>query len=327
MSAVSQIFSEYIPRKNKPTPSGWISFNAPCCIHNGHRADTRKRAGYMNNENGGISYHCFNCGYKCSWQPGRTLSYKIKKIFNWLGVPDAVISQVSLDVIRENTNLGYSSTIPTLPKFKEISLPKFSILLNKKNTKQTSDVQKYIIERSLDLNEYDLYWSPETLYKERFIIPFYFMGKIVGYTARTISKNKIKYITSSQPGFVYGIDSQPTERRRMIVCEGPIDAMLIKSTALLGSEISIQQKLLLDSCKKEIIVVPDRDNSGKKLVDQALEYNWSVSFPTWENNINDIGEAVDKYGRALTLHSILSNIQKNNLKIKLGAKKWFGKNI
>ena len=55
MSTVSQIFSEYIPRKNKITPSGWTSFNAPCCVYNGHRADNRGRGGFMNNPAGGIS--------------------------------------------------------------------------------------------------------------------------------------------------------------------------------------------------------------------------------------------------------------------------------
>lgn len=327
MSAVSQIFSEYIPRKNKTTPSGWTSFNAPCCIHNGHRADSRGRAGYMSTDTGGVSYHCFNCGYKCSWQPGRTVSNKLKKIFTWLGVPDTVISQVSLDVIRENTSLGYTSNIPTLPNFKEISLPDCSILLTNKNYKKTQTVQNYVAQRSLDINEYNLYGSSETIYKERVIIPFYFMGRLVGYTARAVNNNKIKYITSSQPGFIYGIDNQPTQRNLMILCEGPIDAMLMKATALLGSEISSQQKILLDHCKKQIVVVPDRDKAGKKLVEQALEYDWYVSFPLWENNINDIGEAVDKYGRALTLYSIISNKQNNHLKIKLGAKKWFGKNI
>ena len=327
MSTVSQIFSEYIPRKNKITPSGWISFNAPCCVYNGHRADNRGRGGFMNNPAGGISYHCFNCGYKCSWQPGRTLSFKTKKLLTWLGVPDSTIALLALDVIKNNADHVSRSIVPSLPKFKEISLPTNSIKLSKKNQKQTKYIQQYIKQRSLCVDADDFYWSPDVLYKDRFIIPFYFMDKIVGYTARATKENKVKYLTSSQPGFVFGIDTQPTNRNLMIVCEGPIDAMLIKAVSLLGSEISSQQKLLLDSCKKEIVIIPDRDLAGKKLVDQAIENNWSVSFPEWDNNINDVGEAVDKYGRALTLYSVLTTRQDNHLKIKLGAKKWFGKNI
>ena len=33
------------PGKKKKTQSGWTSFNAPCCIHNGHSPDKRMRGG------------------------------------------------------------------------------------------------------------------------------------------------------------------------------------------------------------------------------------------------------------------------------------------
>jgi len=36
-----------LPAGRKKTPSGWIAFNAPCCIHNGETQDKKKRGGIM----------------------------------------------------------------------------------------------------------------------------------------------------------------------------------------------------------------------------------------------------------------------------------------
>jgi len=79
MSIVAETVLTYIPPKRKKTPSGWISFNAPCCQHNGQTVDTRQRGGIIQ-EGENISYHCFNCGFKASWQPGRNLSYKFRNL-------------------------------------------------------------------------------------------------------------------------------------------------------------------------------------------------------------------------------------------------------
>jgi hypothetical protein len=56
-----------------------------------------------------------------------------------------------------------------------------------------------------------------------------------------------------------------------------------------------------------------------KLASQAGELGWSVSFPDWDNDINDINQAVNKYGRLYTLYSIIKAKQSNPLKIKSQA--------
>jgi DNA primase len=107
------------------------------------------------------------------------------------------------------------------------------------------------------------------------------------------------------------------------VCEGPFDAISIDGVAILGSEISDQQKTLINQLKREVIILPDRDSAGKKLVDQAIENNWSVSFPNWDPDIKDANEALLKYGRLATLYSIIRSKETSGLKIKLLSKKWF----
>jgi phenylalanyl-tRNA synthetase beta subunit len=81
--------------------------------------------------------------------------------------------------------------------------------------------------------------------------------------------------------------------------------------------------MLLNRLQKQIIVVPDRDKAGSKLVERAIELGWSVSMPEWAHDINDIGDAVQRYGRLYTLHSIATSADESPLKIRLRAKKWF----
>ena len=60
-------------------------------------------------------------------------------------------------------------------------------------------------------------------------------------------------------------------------------------------------------------MLPDRDQAGIKLAEQALEFGWSVSFPEWGEDIKDVNDAVKKYGRIYTLWSIIDSKESNSL--------------
>ena len=70
--------------------------------------------------------------------------------------------------------------------------------------------------------------------------------------------------------------------------------------------------------------MPDRDEAGEKLIQQAIDLGWSVAMPDWDESVKDVNEAVQAYGKSYTLHSIITSAEHNPLKIQLGAKKWFG---
>ena len=325
MSVVIDTILTVLPSKKKTTPSGWTSFNAPCCHHNGHSADNRGRGGVIQND-GGISFHCFNCGFKCSWQPGRPFSHKMRKLLTWLGAPDDIINKVALDVMRENEGVEIQQKQLQIPTFSTVPLPEDAIKIADITdfSKHSLAVLEYMAQRQLNLDDTDYYWSPSLGYRDRLIIPFYYEGRIVGWTGRSVNPDKKpKYLTEVQPGFVYGLDEQSYNKVFAIVCEGQLDAIHVDGCAIGGSEINDQQAMLLNKLQKQVIVVPDRDKAGSKLVERAIELGYSVSMPDWPSDIIDIGDCVSKYGRLYTLYSIVNVAEESPLKIRLRKKQWF----
>ena len=329
MSVVSETLTQLIPGKSKTTPSGWRSFNSPCCHHNGHSADTRMRGGIL--ESGDqVSYHCFNCGFKASWQPGRPLSHKLRKLLQWLGATDDTITKLSFDVLRINEGVEIQNRIVGIPSFTPIALPDDVRLITDDpcdENRYLTQVKEYMASRKLWVEQgYNYYWSPSLAYRDRFIVPFLYQGRTVGWVARTAHNNsKTKYLLEKQPGFVFNLDQQTHNKVFCIVAEGALDAIQVDGVGLLTNEISDQQSMLLNRLNREIIIVPDRDQAGRNLIERSIELGYSVSMPDWKENIKDISDAVLEYGQLYTLYSIVSAAESSPLKIRLKEKRWFAK--
>jgi hypothetical protein len=72
-----------------------------------------------------------------------------------------------------------------------------------------------------------------------------------------------------------------------------------------------------------VIVVADRDRAGARMINNAIEYGWSVSYPVWLETCKDINEATVKYGKLFVLKTILDSKQSSKLKIELMKKKLY----
>lgn len=320
MSLITDTIRAYLPTKKKQTPSGWISFNAPCCN------DKRQRGGLIFNTGDAISYHCFNCGFKTSWHPGRMLSHKMRNFMQMLNISDDIISKLSLEALRLHETDEIQKITNIVPVFHNRVLPMDAVPLNEISevTDKLLPIFEYISSRGLYLEDYPFYWSPKTGFNNRLIIPFFYESHIVGYTCRKVTDNaNPKYISEQQPGYVFNLDRQTEDRNFVIVCEGPFDAISIDGCALLGSEIKDSQNWLLKRLQKEIILVPDRDHEGLKTVNQAIEHGWSVSMPDWPEGVKDINDAIIKLGRVAALWLIIKAKESYHLKITLRAKTWF----
>ena len=189
--------------------------------------------------------------------------------------------------------------------------------------KKIDALLNYLKARGIDPSWYDFMYSPDFYFNfdQRVIIPFYWRGEIVGYTGRLFEKaEKIKYVTEVQPGYVFNLDAQTWDRKFVIVTEGPFDAITISGVSILGSEVNDIQRDLINGLSRQVIVVPDRDAPGQKLINQAIEFGWSVAFPEWEDSVKDTADAVSKYGRLFVIQSILKSTESNKLKIDLKRK-------
>jgi energy-converting hydrogenase A subunit M len=306
----------YLPAKRKTSTSGWISFNAPCCVHNSENQDRRSRGGLKLSDEG-WSFHCFNCGYTASFVLGRNLSYKARRLLTWLNVPQEEIERVNLESLKHKSIAGLLTERQQMATespgicFEERKLPDDLTL-----AWQLDHSADYLKARGLR-DDYPLFYRTGT--RPGIVIPFTYDNQIVGSSIRFLDSKIPKYINDMQPGYVFGIDLQQDLWNYVLVMEGVFDALSINGLAVLHAEINDAQVRLIRSLGKEVIVVPDQDLAGMKLVDRAVELGWSVSMPEWPD-CKDVNDAVIKYGRLATLITILANKESSKIKIELRKK-------
>lgn len=314
----------YLPSKRKQSPSGWISFNAVCCQHSGQNPDRRQRGGLKTNDQG-WSYHCFNCGYTASFVLGRSVSFKARRLLSWLGVPDAEIDILNLESLRHRSIHGIiddrkrvSDAIQGI-EFQEFDdLPPGSELI----TPNMPFYWNYLRDRCVpedfpamtSIRNDGIHWTRQFV-----AIPFTYDNKLVGWTARFLDNKTPKFISHSQPGYVFGIDQQPADWQHVLVMEGIFDALSIGGLAVMHNTISDAQARLIRSLDREVTVVPDQDQAGIELIDRAIELGWAVSIPNWQD-CKDVNDAVKKYGRLGTVLSIMQARETSKIKIELRKK-------
>ena len=286
----------------------------------------------MTSADGTLSYHCFNCGYKASYILGRRLTQKMRTFMGYIGIPDNTIKKLAIEAMRhEEGDVKYErrkfitfnkKELPKGAKRLEAWLEKYTTLSSTEQNNIDS-LLNYVSSRGIGADWYDFMYSTNTFWNvnKRLLIPFYWRGDIVGFTGRMFEQSeKVKYYTDVQPGYVFNMDAQDWTRKFVIVTEGPFDAITISGVSILGSEINDIQQELINNLNRQVIVVPDRDAPGEKLINQAIDFGWSVSFPEWDNNVLDVADAVKKYGRLFTIQSILKSTESNKLKIDLKRK-------
>lgn len=322
MTLVLDKLRTFLPHNAKTSPSGWISFNAPCCHHRGHKADDRKRGGVMFSD--GFVYNCFNCKYTAYWEPGRPVSEKLKSLCRWLGASDDEIKQLIFEALKTERADYIPSESKAHIAFEEKELPPDSKPIRWWVSCPPEDldpnimpVLEYMIQRGITIDDFDFYWSPDPGYNNRIIIPFMYHGKIVGWTGRKVTGGKPKYLSEQHPHFVFNIDAQREQYKYTLVCEGPFDAIAVNGVALLTNNIADQQARIINNLGKEVIVIPDQDEAGLALIDRAIEYNWSVAFPTWDVDVKDCADAVQRYGKLFVVVDAIKTAQHGAIKINI----------
>jgi hypothetical protein len=273
----------------------------------------------------GVVYNCFNCKYTASWQPGRTLTEKFKNLCRWLGASDDQIKEMVFEALKTESLDYEPEHFVEKVKFTEKELPEGAMSIEEwVNSAYLPDISAdigpvidYVYSRGFDALSKNFFWSPAPGYIDRVLLPYYYEGKIVGNTARKITNGKPKYLSDQHPFFVYNIDAQDPLSKYVFVVEGQFDALAVGGVALLTNEISQQQAHIINSLGKEIIVIPDQDKAGLMLIKQAIDYDWTVAFPTWDTDVKDVAEAVQRYGKLFVIVDAIKTAQQGEIKISV----------
>jgi hypothetical protein len=312
----------YLPGKRKRTSSGWISFNAPCCVHNGESADRRQRGGIKITDQG-WSYHCFNCQFTASFILGRNLSFKARRLLEWLSVPREEIERINLESLKHRNIQGIledrERTAQVLQgiEFEDRDLPQEFAIIDRNMPVHWQYLRDRCVPEDYPIGMIHGDVDDKFSRRQGVIIPFTYDGRIVGHTCRYFDDRNPRYIHDMQPGFVFGTDLQHANWLHVIVVEGVFDALSIGGLAVLHAEINDLQARLIRSLGREITVVPDQDEAGMRLVDRAVELNWAVSMPAWPADVKDVNDAVKKFGKLATLIHIFQARETSKIKIEL----------
>jgi hypothetical protein len=247
---------------------------------------------------------------------GRNLSFKARKLLGWLNVDRNEIERINLESLKHKNIEGIlNDRQQVLQKlqgleFEDCDLPADTQPLNEK-------AQQYLNDRCVP-TDYPLFYK--TMPRPGIVIPFTHNGQVVGHTTRFLDDRLPKYIQDIQPGYVFGTDLQQDSWKHVLVMEGVFDALSINGLAVLHAEINDAQVRLIRSLEREVIVVPDQDEAGMKLVDRAIELGWAVSIPTWPSDVKDVNDAVRKYGKVAALLSIFQARNTSKIKIEMARK-------
>lgn len=320
----------------KQAPKGWNKRHCMLCHTQGHGKDTRNRFGIQFNPNS-IACNCFNCKFSAGYTEGKDLSKSFEFFLTQINIDKKFIDEIKFEIYRQRNNIvtlrdGENRDEDPEARFRKlfnkwqpIDLPEDSLSLSQWIDYGIDDpnflrVAEYAISRNI--TDFDnFFWSPHKSHnlQHRLIVPYYYKRKIVGFTARlcydTDGKTIPKYYQQVPLDFVYNLDNQEGwSRKYCIVTEGVLDAWTVDGIATLG-EIGQGQIDIINRLQKNVIVCPDRDKSGMSLVDAAIQNNWAVSFPAWDRDIKDASKAAEKYGRLLTVHSIIESAEYNHINI------------
>lgn len=316
-----------IPSKISGTSlKGWHKFNAICCHHKGHNPDKKARAGINFTGMGAWTYHCFNCGFICSFEEGKSISHQTKQLLTWCGIDEGQIFRWNIASLAQRELVEIYTPKPKEygpVHFESQDLPAGYSLIDRANPEHQKYID-YLATRGTTPEKYPFLVNPhdEGRHADKIVIPMTVKGKVIGYTSRFIDDGVIKYLKNDnqQVGALFGYDLQLPNWKYCIVTEGPFDALSIDGIGLLHNTISREQARVLSELNRKIIVVPDFDHSGLEITEQAFSLGYMVSLPPFEG-VKDVNDAVLKYGKLSVLMSIVQHATSNQTKIEFIKKR------
>lgn len=186
----------------------------------------------------------------------------------------------------------------------------------------------YLAKRGLTedvINELGYITNSNSMYNNRIFIPFYEEEKLVYFQTRDFTNTStLRYVNPkgfSSKEYVYNIDKIENE---VVIVEGLFDAMSvdnIPATAIMSADLTLTQaKKIMLNAPKEIIFIPDNDETGGRTLSKNIELmNYvkpkSLSYSIWLYYLPDEFKDFNEYAN-----------KTNNFKIDKNKLKKYNKN-
>ncbi len=222
-------------QKFKKVKNNLYNFRCPICGDS--QRNKNKARGYLYQVKNNTNFKCHNCGVNVSFN-------------NFLKQIDSTIhKQYTFEKFKEGHS-GKNFPIE-IPEFK-FEAPKFNSKITLPKASEDVDAKKYLENRKLNPNKF--YYTDkfktwvnsikevfeDTKFDEpRIIIPLFYNKNLVGIQGRSLTSNKIKYITvmfDDDAPKIYGLD-EIQKSETVYVTEGPFDSTFIRNAiALCGAD-------------------------------------------------------------------------------------------
>lgn len=304
-----------------------LKLNCPMCVSRGQTPDKRQRCGIIHAFDH-IGIHCFNCDFRSRFVVGTPIGHNMMRFLTNLGMPEREVKHIQMrtrEIARfaETVAVAQQQPVLTLPQFVQAELPPGSRSLEEWADSGCIDenylaVTAYLLHRGdAAATAIPYYWTPDPANRinRRLIIPCLHHDRLVGWMGRSIDPTGQKYYKQIPRNFLFNSRFLTEPNRKYIfIVEGVFDALVIDGVAAMGASLNEQQIGWINQSDKIPVVVPDRDEAGKRLVMVALKQGWSVAIPNyggrrwWDGHIKDVDEAVARHGRLFTLQSIISTM-------------------
>ncbi len=323
-------FRDLIPPKRRFSGTGWTNFDCPSC------GDRRGRGGFNFTDTGGFRFFCFNggCEYNINptgWEPGEGIGGRPRRLFESLG---GDIKDLPLRSILKGQFKIYSADgevksegeeLQVEYKFSKKELPDGTVsLINAaRYDKCAKKVLYHLHDRIGDLAfSFNFLWCPDKVYY--YIIPFYHYNTIVGYLGRHIYVNKgpKRFFGSSPPNYMFNQHLiSKHQSKYLFVVESPLDAISMDCLASRSDRLTHKQINLLKISGKDIVLIPDRENSESRgFIETAEENKWFLSIPDsndWgDNTIKDVSDSVKSSGLLYTIETLMKSTTRNYINAK-----------
>lgn len=289
--------------------TGWLVGKCPLCN------DYKVRGGFKF-EDEQVIYNCWNCSTASRYTEfSGQMSKKFRSVLHAFNIDDDEIRSVVNTALFFKKGESDKITLSKLTKVNTttppVKLPAKSFPLGHPEFVDYQEkLVDYLVDRKVNFDRYNFFFSLEPRFLNRIIIPYYRSGQLIYWQARHIDNaEKLRYDNApvSREAVMFNMDELNSySDLPLFVCEGIFDAMMVNGVALLGSRLNEAKVDLISKSSRRIVFVIDKDKNGRTLAKEVLDHDWEIAFAP--SGTEDLNESVRRFGLCYTARELIKSI-------------------